>query len=75
MKTTTHTNIILGIMLFASAATNVIFADTQYKRDQALDKCAAEQNVYKCHWVAEPVTAPRVVTVQAALLPFPEELK
>lgn len=61
-------------LLALSATANVFYTENQFSRDRALDACAKEQNVYACKWVAQPVEAPRVVTVQAALLPFPEEL-
>ncbi len=63
-----------ALALACSAFTAGIYAGGIKTDSQvALDKCARENNVYACQWVAQPTEEPRVVKVQPDLLPPPVE--
>ena len=61
----------LTAMLGLSMGANAYFLNNAHNVALHLDECAKANNVYSCKVSFEPTEAPRVVTVQAALLPPP----
>lgn len=50
----------------------VYFLNNAYNAHLNLDACARDNNVYECKITFVPKEQPKVVTVQAAILPPPE---
>lgn len=62
--------IVTGIALIAISG-NAYWINNAYNLGQVLDKCAQDNNVYKCDMVPQPTVSPRVVYVKPDLLPPP----
>lgn len=80
MNKSTHA-VYLAVTLLAAGSTYTMYQAMQAAQSAVasqaatsaagLDKCAQVENVYRCKWVAVPVTAPRVAYLQPDLLPPP----
>jgi len=63
--------IFMTAVALASLTGNAYWLNNSRVAAAVLDSCAKRENVYKCALVPVPAESPRVVTVQADILPPP----